>query len=81
MALALSKDNVIMNGFGPQLLLLEIQLGAKGKTKEEIITIAKSSSHQTLITFNDYLKRPESELNDFNTQIASYVASTTKYEF
>ena len=74
MALDEGNHNVVMNGFGPQLLLLEVMLGAKGKTYDEISNIAKSSSHSELMRYNEYLK-VNSKLKDFKTRIGSFVTS------
>ena len=80
MALDEGNHNVVMNGFGPQLLLLEVMLGAKGKTYDEISNTAKSSSHSELIKYNEYLKIMNfgSKLKDFKIRIASFVTSKLK---
>lgn len=72
------NNNIVMNGFGPQLLLLEVMLGAKGKTHEEISDAAKISSHSTLTRFNEYLKVAK-QLNDFKIRISSFATSTATY--
>ena len=53
---------------------------AKGKTYSEIYEIAKKSSYNELLSFNEHLKIAK-ELEHFKTIFASFVTSKAKYVF
>ena len=78
MALDKGNHNVVIDVFGPQLLLLENMLGANGKTYEEYVSnIAKRSSDFELMRYNENLNivNDNSKLKVLKTRIASFVTS------
>ncbi|CAO1427661.1 unnamed protein product [Diamesa hyperborea] len=75
---AIVNNNIVMNGFGPQLLLLEAMLGAKGKTYEEIKDIAKSSAHYYLSIYYEHLKCTP-RMKDLKIRLGNFATSQAKF--
>ena len=68
------NHNIVMNGFGPQLLLLETMFGTKGKTRQEINDTAKYSSHSELTNYYEHMKIVP-KLKDFKIRLGSFATS------
>lgn len=70
------KDiNVLINGFGPQLLLLELMLDTGQNTQSEIASVARNSSHIELLRFYNNLTTSQKQ---FRTKMTMFVTAETQ---
>ena len=76
--MAKDNENVVLNGFGPQLLLLGLQSGAEGTTFSEISVKAKDSVKRKLMLYSENLK-VSPRLKNFKTRSVLFVTSASKY--
>ena len=75
--MAVDNENVVMNGFGPQLLLLGLESGAEGITYSEISEKAKDSVQRKLMRYNENVK-VSPRIKNFKTRSVLFVTSAPK---
>lgn len=74
--MVLYKDiNVLINGFGPQLLLLELMLETGQNTRSEIAPVAVNSSHIELLSFYNNMTTNQKQ---FKTEMTMFVTAETQ---